>query len=104
MSEDDDRFRTTLPLEDLERIEGACRGFKDALRAQRRPRIEDFLAGEQGPARSRLLQELLDLELDYRYSRGNVPAIQEYHARLPGDRELMERTLERASAPRGGGS
>lgn len=70
--------------EDLEKIDDICTDFDAAWHKGLNPRIEDFLVG-QDDLRSRLLYELLHVELEYRTRFGHVPSIEEYQQRFPGD-------------------
>jgi serine/threonine-protein kinase len=54
-----------------------------------RPRIEDYLAGQSGAARDRLLAELLRMERELRESAGEKPAVEEYRARFPDDHAVI---------------
>ena len=67
-----------------------------------RPRIEDFLAGEAGPRRTRLLQELLRVEHELRKNAGEKPESDEYRVRFPDDRAEVDavfRNVVRADSP-----
>jgi serine/threonine protein kinase len=55
-----------------------------------RPRIEDSLAGLEGPRRSQLLEELLRIELHWRREAGEVPTSEEYQSRFPGHAPTIE--------------
>eukprot|EP00913_Durusdinium_trenchii_P028498 g26726.t1 len=71
------------------RIDAVCDAFEDAFRGQREPQIEDYLTGWEGEGRSRLLHELLAIELEIRRS-GETPAtLDEFEARFPNDTELV---------------
>jgi tRNA A-37 threonylcarbamoyl transferase component Bud32 len=65
------------------RIDRACNRFEAAWKAGAPPRIEDFLAGWEGPERSALLRELVLLDLDYRRRRGEKCRAEDYRARFP---------------------
>jgi hypothetical protein len=77
----------------LLRVDGVCARFEDAWRAGRRPRLEEFLAGVQGPERRELLRELLRLEREYRQDLGETPAAHEYEGRFPEDVSLIRAVL-----------
>jgi len=55
-----------------------------------RPRIEDYLADETGPRRTRLLTELLRMERELRESAGETPRADEYRQRFPDDIAAVE--------------
>jgi WD40 repeat protein len=88
-----------LPASLALRVDQACDRFEQAWRAGRRPRLEDYLAGEGGPV---LLRELLAVELAYRRSQGEQPPEDEYRARFPGQDGLLRTVF--AAADRGAGS
>jgi tetratricopeptide (TPR) repeat protein len=75
-----------LPLADWLHIDEACDQFEDAWRAGARPDPAAFLDDAPGPARARLLRELLALELEYRLGRGARPDA----ARFPDPREAID--------------
>jgi tRNA A-37 threonylcarbamoyl transferase component Bud32 len=75
-------------------VEEACARFKASWQTrqpgQSPPRIEDYLAEVPAPARAILLQALLVLELVYRRQAGDRPGPEEYLARFPQDREVIQ--------------
>jgi eukaryotic-like serine/threonine-protein kinase len=75
---------------DLRAIVEACDCFEEEWLAGRRPRAEDFLGQTEGPARSALLHDLLELELHYRRKAGEDPAAKEYRERLPGHAGVVD--------------
>ena len=80
--------RPTLPLAD--RVDQACDRFEAARVAGARPRIEDFLSGTASEERESYLRELLILELAYLRRDGDCPIFDEYTARFPEHRPLIE--------------
>ena len=56
--------RPTLSVEALERINRVCLEFEAAWKKGESPRIEDHLGDARGDERSKLLEELLLLELE----------------------------------------
>jgi serine/threonine protein kinase len=80
----------------LEQIDGVCMAFERALKEGGSPGIAERLAGWENSARSRLLEELLVLELDYRRRRGESPSASEYHARFPHDGKVIDQGFERS--------
>jgi WD40 repeat protein len=64
------------------RLDHACNRFEAAWR-DGRPRLEDFLAGWEGPERAALLAELAALDADYRRARGECPRPEDYLSRFP---------------------
>jgi hypothetical protein len=47
-------------------------------------RLEEFLPLVEEPDRPSLLRELLAMELEFRFRRGEEPSLDEYRLRLPG--------------------
>jgi tetratricopeptide (TPR) repeat protein/tRNA A-37 threonylcarbamoyl transferase component Bud32/ribosomal protein S27E len=78
-STDDSQSRL---LEDLDEI---CDGFEAAWCKCENPRIEDFIERVEEPLRSRVLQELVALEVAYRQEAGQTPTRAEYEARFSSD-------------------
>jgi WD40 repeat protein len=71
------------PLPELERTDAVCDRFEAEWARGGRPRIEDLLDGEEGPARDRLLRELVLVEVECRRTRGEEPTPDEYLRRFP---------------------
>jgi serine/threonine protein kinase len=65
------------------RLDDACSRFEESWQAGQRPRLEDFLAGSDGPERLALLRELLRLEVYYRRRAGDRTAASDYATRIP---------------------
>ena len=80
----------TVPLPVQERIDRVCLAFEDAWQEGRQAEIAQHLGDRPEPERSALLYELLRVDLDYRFSRGDVPTPQEYRARFPEDAALID--------------
>jgi eukaryotic-like serine/threonine-protein kinase len=74
-----------LPASLIEHVDQICERFERAWEEGRRPRIEDYLTGEDGPARPALLRELLAAELGHRCHLGESPEPADYLPRLAGD-------------------
>src|SRR4051794_32740706 len=73
---------TFLPTADWSALKCAVKRFEDAWRDGPRPAIDDFLsAGE--PVRSRLLVELVHVDLELRIKAGEDLRVEEYLARYP---------------------
>jgi serine/threonine protein kinase len=71
------------------RIENACTRFEAAWKGGQQPRIEDYLADAPEPDRSRLLRELLALELEYRHRQGETLVLDNYRQRFPDQAEVV---------------
>jgi WD40 repeat protein/tRNA A-37 threonylcarbamoyl transferase component Bud32 len=72
-----------MPLPHLERADAVCDRFEAEWAAGGRPRIEDLLTEEEGPARDHLLRELFLVEVEYRRAAGEEPTADEYAGRFP---------------------
>ncbi|MDX1948407.1 MAG: serine/threonine-protein kinase [Pirellulaceae bacterium] len=88
--------------EELREFDRLCDEFEARCQSEPWPRIEDFLARCPEIWQSRLLAELLALELDYRASRQETPSRDEYTRRFAslGDvvtAAFVDRTLRPAS-------
>lgn len=77
------RSGESLPVEVLCRINARCDAFEAACSNGRVANVADFLDGFHGAERSRLLRELIALELDYRKQHGQTPNADELLTRFP---------------------
>jgi len=66
------------------RIDKVCDEFEKAWRAGNPPRIEDVLAGTDIAQRTRLFDELLEIELDFLQRGGAEPSPVDYESRPQG--------------------
>jgi hypothetical protein len=73
----------------VQRVDEVCDRFEDAWKAGQRPRIEDYLGTTPEPERSKLLEELLHVELAYRRQQGETLALEDYVRRFPKHAELI---------------
>jgi serine/threonine protein kinase len=64
-------------------VDRACDAFEAALRAGQQPPIEEYLKAAAETDRTKLLEELLKLELEYRRGRGERLTLEEYLRRFP---------------------
>jgi len=77
---------SALPLPAARLVNRACDRFEaDWRTAPERPRIEDALAGLDGPTRDALLVELIALDVELRCGAGEAPEPADYLARFPDD-------------------
>jgi serine/threonine protein kinase/WD40 repeat protein len=76
------------------RVDAICDRFEAEWQAGGRPRIEDALGGERGPARAALLRELILLEVTYRLGLGERPEPGEYLSRFPAEAEEARAAFE----------
>ena len=84
-----------LPPSLAARVDAVCNQFEAAWKDGRRPHIEDFLGGWEGPERSALLRELLPLDAYYRRGAGETCRPEDYQTRFP---ELDQKWLADALA------
>jgi serine/threonine-protein kinase len=89
----------SLSLSVLQRRDEVCDRFEDAWKAGQRPRIEDYLGAVPEPERSKLLEELLQVELAYRRCSGETLVLEDYLRRFPEHGELI-RAVFRAEEQR----
>jgi serine/threonine-protein kinase len=78
-------------------IDAAYDHFENAWKTNQQPRIEDYLVGWDEPERSKLLSELLFLELEYRRRNGRVPLQAEFEDRFANHRDVVEDVFQRPS-------
>jgi serine/threonine protein kinase len=78
-----------LTLSAWQRVDGICDEFDRAWRNGGRPRAEEFLQPVDEPARTRLLRELILVEVEYRRRAGENPARSEYAERFPEQLEAI---------------
>jgi WD40 repeat protein len=74
----------------LEQVDQLCDRFEDAWKAGQGPRIEDYLDDVPEPERSKLFEELLQLELAYRGRNQETFTAEEYRQRFPGQAEVIK--------------
>ncbi|CAN5914319.1 hypothetical protein BH23PLA1_BH23PLA1_35040 [soil metagenome] len=79
----------SLSPADLEPILQVCDRFEADWHSGRSSRIERELEGVTETLRTRLLKELLALELELRFRQGDRPQPEEYLARFPGQEALI---------------
>jgi len=70
-------------LSTARQVHRICERFEADWRCGPRPRIEDYLEGDVGPVLSRLVEELVALEVELRRRQGEYPEAREYLARFP---------------------
>src|SRR5262245_18737338 len=83
MRERPDPAEDSIPLASRERIDSICDRIEAEWRAGRRPVAEEYLHELPGPEQSRLLLELLRVELDCRGEAGERPDPEQLRARFP---------------------
>ena len=85
-----ERYNLVLSTHVGRDVDEACDRFEAAWREGDRPLIEDFLGTTAPSDRLVLLRNLLDLELIYRSSLGELPEPLEYRHRFPGNESLID--------------
>ena len=70
-------------------IQVECERFSSAWKADIRPTLEEYLVGWEEPERSKLLCELLLLELEFASSDGETLAPQFYSRRFPDHQDVI---------------
>lgn len=92
-----------LPIAALERIDDLCLRFEAEHRNGQAPDIGVFLESITNPVeREALLGELIALDIDYRQKRGETPTADEYLARFPDNRSIIQDGLNTAAQTKGG--
>jgi serine/threonine protein kinase len=74
---------TPLPLELCLAVDQVCDAFEQAWMSGARPALEDRLGSVAEASRPLLLEELIRIELEWRWRRGERPAAAEYRTRFP---------------------
>src|SRR5262249_33279959 len=80
----------------LQRVDDTCDAFESSWRSGLEPEIEIYLGTTTGVERSKLLEELLWLELDYRNQRGEITQQELYLHRFPLDEEVIRAVFSNA--------
>src|SRR5262245_33443548 len=70
--------KETLSPQQMRRLDELCTRFEAAWKAGQPPRIRDYLGESPEAERAALLQELIELDVEYRHRRGEEPKAQEY--------------------------
>jgi len=80
-------------------IQRACEIFEAELKRGSRPAIERYVANWDEPERSKLMCELLRLEIRYADLLGKFCTKEEYQARFPDHREVVDEAFLATIAP-----
>jgi hypothetical protein len=86
-------------LRELERIVAIVDRFESGWRRGDQPRIEDVLAAAAPGPLGELLQHLLEIELELLRQRGETPSADDYLARFPQDRAILDQVFGEDSPP-----
>ena len=82
----------------MRRLDDAYVRFDAEWQAGRRPRIEDYLDGLSEADRTRLLRDLLAVELEFRRGRGEGPTPEDYETRFPGQSSVIVEVFDRTAS------
>ncbi len=80
-------------LATLKRLDEVCAGYESDWQAGQKPRLETFLGDAIEPERTRLLRELLKLEIELRKAAGQTVAATDYYSRFPDHTALIATLL-----------
>lgn len=83
------RERPTDPPPASTRVDELCSRFQSELASGRGPRIEAYLAEVGRRQRKALLSQILPIEVEFRYGRGEHVSAEEYRRRLPEYEDLV---------------
>jgi serine/threonine protein kinase len=75
-------------------VDEICDRFEAAWNSGQKPCIEDFLADANQTVQSILLQELIALEVEFRFKENDPPLTRDYVKRFPGNEGLIEAVFE----------
>ena len=83
------KANSNSPFGLAELIDVVCAHFEAAWKEGVRPRLEDYLDAFDELKQTRILRELLYVELACRRKISEQPMADEYHERFPGHEELI---------------
>lgn len=83
----------------LQHVEAAVARFQEAADNGQRPHISDFLTSVEGNERLVLLKRLLEIEIENRRRRGELPDRKQYASQFPQDSAVIETVFESLSSP-----
>ncbi len=93
-----DLVMAQLSGDDWVAVDAACEGFEQLWRQGKRTAIEDYLASVGPALRPLLLEELIRVELEWRFRAGDSPSAAEYRSRYPECSSSLDAWLAEASA------
>jgi len=79
----------SLPLDLVKRVDALCDRFEEAWVAGSNPAIEQYLRELPESDQPALLRELLRVELECRFRKGDTPTSEEYLVRFPEHAETV---------------
>jgi len=81
-------------------VDPLCDEFEAAWQdANQRPDLDDYLRRMPSDVRTRLLEELLSIELCWRRRRGEQPVRKDYQSRFPQHTRLIQKLLRQMAEP-----
>ena len=95
MSQQGSHDPTSSQVSSTGRIDQMCDQFEKACQAGKPPLIEDVLLQVPPSERDRLLEELLEIELDFRQRGGAFLQLEEYRGRFPESADRVESVFRR---------
>jgi len=84
-----------LPLASLMLIDAECDRFEETSRAGGRPDLASFLNNAPPPVQARLFHDLLTIELEFCFDRGETPDLHAYSGRFPEYPEVIAAVFAR---------
>ena len=84
----------SLSSEQRSRVEQASSNFRNALTTNPNVRIQDFIADSSGTERQVLLRELLQIEIEDRRQRGQIPGQEHYSSLFPESSHIVASVFE----------
>jgi serine/threonine-protein kinase len=88
-------LEVTRDARDFGPIESVCEQFESACKAGQQPVIEELLLEWEEPERSKLLSELLLIELSYASEKGETLVSHVFEGRFPEHRQVVKDVFER---------
>src|SRR3990172_3670171 len=88
------RSRSSLSPSEVVQLDQICDAFERDWRANKQPKIEDFLCNIAAELCDDLLRELIAVEVELRRECGQRVSEQEYVDRFPGQQEVVRRAFE----------
>jgi tRNA A-37 threonylcarbamoyl transferase component Bud32 len=95
MSETREHSHSLPPAPSFVQIDSACDRFEAEWKSGREAKIEDYLDGWEEPERSKLLYELMSLEIGYRKQRGEHPSQDEHASRFSDSQRVVQEVYRR---------
>jgi len=84
----------SLSSEQRSRVEQASSNFRNAITTNPNTRIQEFIADSSGIERQVLLRELLQIEIEDRRQRGQIPGQDHYSSLFPDSSHIVANVFE----------